>query len=115
MARSLERIGARSISEKRTSGPASAASDRLWLSRADAHRRRGLGLGRGEQVGPVLRERLLDPSAGLAQLGDRLVEVLALPLEGHDALAEPAKRCRILRRPPVLLVVEVEDLANLGQ
>src|SRR5690348_1506646 len=84
-----------------------------WWSRIDlCAGRRPLSGGLGQQVRPAFLQRFLQPLARARQLGDGVVEVLALLLERDDALAELLQHAGALRGA-VVLVVEVEDLADL--
>ncbi len=60
-------------------------------------------------------QALFEPRACCFQGGDGFVDVLALLLEGGDALAELSQRGGVLGHPAVALVVESEDLPDLGQ
>lgn len=54
----------------------------------------------GQQVGPDLGQLCLEARAGLAQLGDGVVDVLALLFKGDNAVAELAQGRGVLRRAP---------------
>ena len=66
-----------------------------------------------QQVGARGRQALLQRVAALAQFVDRLLDVVALGLQLDDPLAKLDQRLGVLRRPAVVQLVEVEDLADL--
>ena len=71
--------------------------------------------GLGQQVRPGVGQVLFEAVAGLNQGVDGVVDVLALDLEGQDALAELGQRPGVLGGAIVADLIEVQDFADLLQ
>ena len=57
-------------------------------------------LGAGQKIGTRGGERFLQSGAGLGEFSDGVVDVFALLLQRHEALAELAQGLGALGRPP---------------
>ena len=71
--------------------------------------------GARQKVGTDLAEPGLNRVAGGAQVGDRKLDIDFLRLERGDAAAKLGDRGGHLHRVMIVLVIEVEEIADLGQ
>jgi hypothetical protein len=80
------------------------------LSGRPARRRLG-----GQPLRIDLGQLLLQSRAGVPELVDGMVDVIALALESDNTFAELGQSQGVLRRPAVMLVVEFVNVADLGK